>query len=187
MKSLTVPYLGAALTLIGLWFFFLFVPLHKQEASLTDQTREAQQQLNDFKKIMYELPQFVDAFENLKEQKAVLASKLYSKTDILRLFDKLNLQAKKENLVVAEISPSVEELLSLNSILPDSTQPQFLNIKLRLKGDYISFGRFINRVEQSDYFRGINDCQVEGTKDGRGDIRLQLGFKALLGSFTERT
>ena len=186
MKTRIASYLGAALALVGVWFFLLFAPLHKEQASMAAQTVEAQRQLDDFRRIMNELPGFLEALENLRAQKAVLSSKLYTKGDILKLFEELNQQAQKGKLTIVEISPPIDELLYLNSIVPDSNQPQFLNISLKLEGGYISFGRFIGRVEQSNYFRGISDCKIVGTKTGEGDIQLQLGFKALLGSFKER-
>jgi len=181
MKTQIAAYVGVALVLVGLWFFGLYVPLHREHVNLAAQTIETQQQLDDFKRIMNELPGFIEAHESLRSRKAALSSKLYTKDDILKLFDQLKRQAQKQNMLIMEISPSVEELLYLNSIVPDSSQPQFLNISLDLKGGYISFGRFVGQVEQSGYFRGINYCKVIGSKDTRDDIRLQLGFKALLG------
>jgi len=181
VKTQIVAYVGAALVLVGLWLFLLFVPLHREHVNLAAQTVEAQQQLDDFKRIMNELPGFMKARESLRLRKAALSSKLYTKDDILKLFDQLKRQAQKQNMLITEISPSVEELLYLNSIVPDSSQPQFLNINLNLKGGYISFGRFVGQVEQSRYFRGLNYCKVIGSKDTRDDIQLQLGFKALLG------
>ena len=186
MKTQLVSYAMAVLALAGLWFFLLFTPLHKEQTSIDVETKEAQQQLADFKTIMNELPGFLKTRQDLKEERSMLNSRLYAKNDILRLFQKLRQQAQEKNLVITEISPPIDELLYLNSIIPDSNQAQLLSISLKLEGRYIDFGRFVGAVEQSDYFQGINNCKIIGTKTGDGDIRLELGLNALLGSFKEK-
>jgi len=175
-----------ALTLIGLWLFLLYTPLHKEQAAIVTQIEEARQQLDDFKTIMNKLPGFLKIRKKLEAERSVLRSKLYAKNDILMLFQHLYQQAKDENVMITEISPPIEELLQLNRIIPDSNQIQLLNINLKLQGRYIDFGRFISVVEKSDYFRGITDCKIRGSKAGHGDIQLQLGFNAMLGSLKEK-
>jgi len=186
VKTRLVSYAMAVLALAGLWFLLLFTPLHKEQTSIALETKETQQQLADFKTIMDKLPRFLKTRQDLETERSTLNSRLYAKNDILRLFQKLRQQAQEKNLVITEISPPIDELLYLNSIIPDSNHAQLLSISLKLEGRYVDFGRFIGTVEQSDYFRGVNDCRIMGTKTGDGDIRLELGLNALLGSFKEK-
>ncbi len=186
MKARLISYAVAASALAGLWFFLLFTPLHKERASIAVQTEEARQQLDDFKRIMSELPRILKMQKSLEAQRSTLNSRLYAKEDILRLFRQLYQQAESKNVAITEISPPIEELLYLNSIIPDSNQAQFLNITLKLEGGYIDFGRLVSVVEQSDYFRGINGCRISGAKTGDGDIQFLLNFNALLGCSKEK-
>jgi Tfp pilus assembly protein PilO len=190
VKQWIASYAVVGLGLMALWVLLIFVPLHKQLARLEIQTLESQRQLEDFKSRVSQLPQFIQARQKLIEQKAFLSSKLYTKGDILKLFEQLERQAQNEGLAITEISPPIEELLYLNSVVPDSIQPQFLNFDLKLEGNYINFGRFVGHVEKSDYFRGVNECQIMGGKETRnadGYVQFQLGLKALLGSFKEKS
>lgn len=190
MKQWIASYAVAGLGLVAVWSLLIFVPFHKELTRLEIQTLESQRQLEDFKIRVSELPRFIQARQKLIEQKAFLSSKLYTKGDLLKLFDQLERQAQNEGLAITEISPPIDELLYLNSLVPDSTQPQFLNFILKLEGNYIDFGRFVGHVEKSDYFRGINECQIMGGKETRNSddyVQLQIGLKALLGSFKEKS
>jgi Tfp pilus assembly protein PilO len=186
VKTRLVCYAMVTLSLAGLWFFLLFTPLHKEQTNLVFKTKEAQQQLTDFITIMNELPGFLKARQDLETERSMLNSRLYAKNDLLKLFQKLCQQAQEKNLVITEISPPIDELLYLNSIVPDSNQAQLLSISLKLEGRYIDFGRFVGTVEQSEYFRGINSCKIMVTKTGDGDIRFEFGLNTLLGSFKEK-
>lgn len=186
MKKRVVSYIIAAVALAGLWFLLLFTPLHIKQAGIAAQAKEAHEQLDDFNAIMNELPRFLRTGRELQTERSALNSRLYAKDHILRLFRKLRQQAQDRNLVITEISPPIDELLYLNSIVPDSNQAQFLSISLKLQGRYTDFGRFVGVVEQSDYFRRITRCKIIGTRTGQGDLGLELGFNALLGSFKEK-
>ena len=186
MKAQLISYAVAALAMTGLWFFLLIVPLNKKQTEITMRTQQARQQLDDFRTIMDNLPAFLEARKELQIERDVLSSRLYTKNDILKLFEVLRRQAKEQNVVITEISPPIEELLYLNNIVPDSNQAPLLSIELKLEGKYIDFGRFVAVVEQSDYFRGINSCTITGTETLDRPLRLELGFSALLGSFEEK-
>jgi Tfp pilus assembly protein PilO len=188
VKKWIATYAAVAVGMTVVWFLLVFAPLYKKLGQLEMQITESQQQLADFEQIMSQLPRYIEAREKLRAQRAALSSRLYSKDDILKLFDHLKRQAAKKNLTVTEISPPVEELLHLNSMIPDSTQPLFLNIALTFEGGYIEFGQFVGLVERADYFRGINECTIIGSKDPKdseGHLRLKLGFKAILGGLKE--
>jgi Tfp pilus assembly protein PilO len=168
---------------MGLWFFLIYVPLHNRIAQVEIHATESQRQLDDFKACVNDIPRFLDARESLRIQKAEMSSRLYSKGDILKLLDGLQQQAQKENLTITEIIPPIEELLWLNSVVPDSGQLQTLNLSLKLEGAYVSFGKFVSSVEQSSYFRKINTCAITSGKETHGKLQLELGFTALLGNF----
>lgn len=185
MKKQILTYSLIAVGLCCLWFFGVYAPTHKERENIGRQITDAEKQLADFQHTIAELPTYIEKHKNLLELRNDLNSKLYTKKDVLKLFDKLKEEASLRNLVVTDITPPVEELLYLNTIIPDSGQPQFLNIGLTLEGDYINFGKFVQVVEHADYFRGINSCKMYAHADDKTKITLHFGFKALLGSFKE--
>lgn len=178
-------YSGITLALIGLWFFGAFVPFQKEYEQASTEIIQAETQLADFQKTISELPQYIEKHKHLLSKRDDLNSKLYTKKDVLRLFEELRYEAFKKNVDVTEITPPIEELLYLNTIIPDSSQPQFLNIGLKMEGDFIGFGKFIEEIEHAEYFRGINLCKVYGHSDDKTKITMQFGFKALLGSLRD--
>ncbi len=185
MNRTILTYGTTAVVLLCAWFFGAYVPYQKDHDLLMNQIGKAETQLVDFQNTISELPAFIEKQRNLLSLKADLNSKLYTKNDVLRLFDALRYEARRKNVEVVEITPPVEELLYLNTIIPDSSKPQFLNIGLRMEGDFIGFGKFIQEMEHSDYFRGVNTCKVYAREDDKTKITMQFGFKALLGSIRE--
>ncbi|UCD63337.1 MAG: hypothetical protein JSW34_11395 [Candidatus Zixiibacteriota bacterium] len=182
MKRFWITYPVIALVASCLWFFTAYVPHHKDSRTTKGALREAESQINDFRQTIAQLPAIIEQRKDLLSRRDDLDSKLYAKEDVLELFAELERQASRWQIEVTEITPPVEELLYLNTIIADSSMPQFLNIGMRLDGDYVSFGRFIQAVEKADYFRGINRCKMIGHADDRTKISLELGFKALLGN-----
>ncbi|MFQ5452562.1 MAG: type 4a pilus biogenesis protein PilO [Candidatus Zixiibacteriota bacterium] len=169
------------LLLTCVWFFLFFVPYHKEKKQLKDNIAKSEKQLQDYQQTIKNLPSFLKRKKELELIKSNLNSKLYTKNDVLKLFKNLSSEAENNKLKVTEITPPIEELLYLNSIIPDSTQPQFLNIGLQLEGDYINFGKFVEIIEKADYFRGINSCQISKIRQENEKTSFYLGFKALLG------
>jgi len=178
---LILPALGC------LWFFGAYVPYHKNQKQKTSQIAAAQKQLLDFQQTISELPRFIERHKNLISTRKDLDSKLYSKKDVLKLFDRLHDEASQKGVRVTEITPPIEELLYLNSIIPDSSQPQFLNIGLKVEGDYISFGKYARVIEEAEYFRGINGFRMFSHGDDNTKISILFDFKALLGNFREES
>jgi hypothetical protein len=185
LKKQALIYLLVATAVCCIWFFVAYVPFHKGYGKTMSEISSAEHQLEDFQKTIAELPGFIERQKNLRLLRDDFNSRLYSKNDVLKLFATLRKEASQKNVSLVEITPPVEELLYLNSIIPDSSRPQFLNISLNLEGDYINFGKFIDVVEHADYFRGINLCKMYGHADDKSKITMQFGFKALLGSLKE--
>ena len=185
MKKMTITYVAIAIALCAIWFFAAYVPYHKEQELTSTNITEAEKQLADFHRTISELPQYIEKQNNLLSLRHDLNSKLYSKKDVLKLFETLRDEAALKHVDITEITPPIEELLYLNAIIPDSSQPQFLNIGLNLEGDYISFGKFIERIEHAEYFQGINRCKMFGHADDKTKVTMHFSFKALLGNLRD--
>lgn len=183
MNRTGITYLVICLSLLAVWFLALYLPYENNRTVKNHEINECYQQLNDFSRTLTMFPTILNQKKTLDQKKKFANSKLYTKEQVLNLFTRLKQQANAENLSVLEITPPVNELLQLNTTLPDSTSPQFLNIGMSIDGDYLEFGRFIAALEQEDYFRGVNRCIISRTDENKNITNFYIGFKALLGNY----
>lgn len=181
MRARWPLYLTAGALLAALWIIAVGLPLARERRDIGSKVSAAETQLNDFRNTIGQLPAVLQARQKLESRLREFNSSLYAKQDVLKLFDRIREDAATNHLSVVEISPSVSELLALNRELTESSEPQFLNIGLRLKGDYLSFGTFVEALERTTYFRGVNWCQIVAGPDRNSPTMFTIGFKALLG------
>lgn len=186
MKSQLTGYVIAACAMIGLWFLFAFQPHFKDYNEITYKIDEAKQKLGDFEKTILLLPEIVKKRDELAQRKEQISSSLYTKENILSLFDKFYSLARTHKVEIVEVTPPIEELLRINRVSPDSSQLMFLNISLRIEGDYRDFGRFVASLEKEEFYRGPNHCNIVATNDRHDPIQYHLGFKSLLGSLRDK-
>ncbi len=187
MKNKSFTYLALTIILSGIWISFVLLPLHKEKLTLIVKKHELESQLTDYKRTLENLPNIIKEQNNFLLFKNSLNDKLYTKRDLLKLFEKLNTLAASSDLVIDEITPPIEELLTLNRMVSDSTQPLFLNISLKMTGQYDRFGRFVKMVESSNFFRSTNLCQVIGSNEFDEELLFRFGFKALLGNLSNKS
>ena len=185
MRQRVIIYGIAAGLLILAWLFLGVAEQQKALNSLKSQKLEAQQRLADFDRTLTGLPGFVITQGQQRILRNNIHSKLYTKQDLLMLFEELRSQASGYGLEIIDITPPLEELLELNRLVPDSTTPQFLNVRLRIEGGYIGFGGFVETVEKAGFFRGVNSCSITGDRQLPEKLSMILGFKALVGRYQE--
>jgi hypothetical protein len=185
LKKNLIGYILVGVAMLIIWFFMALMPHYRQYNQTKLQINEAQLKLIDYQETIRMLPEYVKTQNELARKKAELTSSLYTKENILNLFEKLYLIADKQKVSIVEITPPIEELLQINRIVPDSLGLLFLNISLRIEGDFRDFGRFVSKLEEETFYRGPNNCSVIGTNDPRFDIQYVIGFKSLLGSLKE--
>jgi len=179
-------HLVLGVVLLGAWFFAALLPYFAKYSAVGNQVIEAEQKLADFQQTILFLPDFVKTRNELAQRKAELNSSLYTKDNIVSLFEKFYLLADKNHVQIVEITPPLEELLQINRILPDSVGLIFLNISLRIEGNYQDFGRLVSALEEEPFYRGPNHCNIVGTYDRHLEIQYHFGFKSLLWSLKEK-
>lgn len=186
MSKQVYMYLTGIVAAVLLWGYFVYVPFHENKISYFKERGSLETQLHDFQTTIAQLPAYLERKKALNQERKELTSKLYTKEEVLNLFGKIRQEANSYHLEVVEITPPVEELLELNRSLPDSTQPQFLTIGVRLAGDYIQFGRYVRDIEEAPYFRGLRRCTITGNREKNEHQQLYVSFKALLGNFRSK-
>nr|MBN2277693.1 hypothetical protein [candidate division Zixibacteria bacterium] len=185
MKTRYIISLIILLAVLAAWFFFLVSPEIKKQKELKASLASSELILNDYRNIMDRFPQYFKAQQTLSERRKNLLSKLYTREDLLKLFDRITRESERHNLNLVEISPSVEELLELNRTMPTNDQPHLLNIIIRQRGKFKDIGQYIKFIEAQDFYRGTNHCRVSNPTDGRSFADVTYGFKAILGTIKD--
>ena len=187
MRQRVTYFVLAGMGLIVVWYFAAFIPISAKLESVRQTTIDTEKQLEDYNRTGIELPKFLEANKNLEILRSELNSSLFAKSDILDLFRQLSQDAQGYGLELVEISPPVSELLKLNRQAIEDNEPQFLNVQLDLKGQYIAFGKFVEHLETQPYFRSINRCMVRGAQESQPTVDMTVAFRALLGSIKEQS
>ncbi|MCD6250163.1 MAG: hypothetical protein J7J98_07540 [candidate division Zixibacteria bacterium] len=187
MRQRVTYFSIASVALIVVWYFAVFTPMSAKLESVRQTTVDTERRLEDYNRTGLELPKFLEANKNLEFLRSELNSSLFAKSDILDLFRQLSQDAQEYGLELVELSPPVSELLKLNRQAIEDNEPQFLNVQLDLKGQYIAFGKFVEHLETQPYFRSINNCMIRGTQESRPTVDMTVAFRALLGSIEEQS
>ncbi len=182
MKQRHIIVLSICMFMIATWYVLLVIPTKQKFTELQNNLHNANVQISDFRKIMMIAPEFYETHEKIKRQKLQLSSQLYSKENLLSLFDELENMAEKNGLDVIEFTPSVEELLRINHQMPEDNKPQTLNIIVTLSGQLADIGTFVKGVESENFYQGVDFCRILNSVDGQINSNFVYGFKAVLGA-----
>lgn len=182
MKQRHIIVLSISIIMLAVWYILLVQPTQQEHTKINIEITDAQTQIKDFKHIMMIAPEYYKNHDRIKQEKMRLSSLLYSKDNLLSLFDELESRAKTNNLRVVEFTPSVEELLRINHLIPDESKPQTLNIVITLKGRLQDLGAFVKGVEAENFYQGVDFCIITNSLDGQKNSDFVYGLKAVLGT-----
>ncbi len=180
MKLRIALFTFAGISIVTLWYLFLISPAHTVQAKLQSDLTATQVQLEDFQATLNQLPVYLQTRDGINREISVINSRLFSRQEMLGLFDHVEQLAKEQGLSVTEVAPHIEELLALAQSAPSPGQPQTLNLDIRLIGDYLSFGQFVELLEKQAYFKAVDKCLISDSPDLSGRLLFDLRFKALL-------
>ena len=182
MKSRYIISLTVIIIIFLAWSFLLVRPAIDKGKAVSNSLNESEKQLRDFKNIILQAPEFIKKHKEIAGQKEKMVSQLYTKEDLMALFDDLENKTIKHGLKLIEITPSVEELLRLNRQLPSDDLPQILDIVINLRGRLKNLGQFLQEVESESFYQRLNLCIISNTVEGREYSDITYGVKAVLGT-----
>ncbi|PWB76453.1 hypothetical protein C3F09_00345 [candidate division GN15 bacterium] len=180
MKLRITLFVIAGAGIVFLWYLFLISPAHRAQARLQADLTATQIQLEDFQATLNQLPVYLQTRDGINRKIGEINSRLFSRQEMLDLFDQVERMARNEGLAVTELAPHLEELLVLAQTPPTPGQPQTMMLDIRMLGDYLSFGQFIESLEKQAYFKMIDKCLISDSPDLSGRLLFDLQFKALL-------
>jgi Tfp pilus assembly protein PilO len=174
-------YIVAGFTIAGAWYWLLFLPGEMSLAKVRARTAEASATLDDFRKTIGDFEQIAQSSENLDSLRQSLNTTLYSREQIVAMFESLEQNARSHKLVTVEIAPSVEELLRVANLQNAAGVPQYLNFGFTVTGRFHDFGAFIQQIEESPLCQGITRCQIVSSPLPTEPSTFHVRLKALLG------
>ncbi len=97
--------------------------------------------------------------QGMSEQKSALKSvKIISEGQISGLLQDISNEANSSGIKIIQIRPSREIQAVKSAGIPDKLIPILINLELIC--DYHNLGRFINRLENSDVFMGVQEMKI---------------------------
>lgn len=185
MKQKIIITIAAAAAIALVWYLFIASPQLQENRKLRSSVDESERQLADLRNVIVKIPEYCNMRQKMLEEKHLLISRLYSKDDLIKLFDEFAGRAHLHDLELVEISPSLQELLELNNVSPDANSPRMLDMTLKFRGTLSNAGRFIEEIEKQSFYKGLNHCRISNPVEKRPLSDISLGFRAVLGTIKD--
>jgi Tfp pilus assembly protein PilO len=180
MRKVVALYFAGGVALILGAFLFLISPQINKRREIKASYAAAQEQLEDFRRTLARFPELFSDEKILEQRRRQLATTLFSKEELLVLFGSLEKMALERDLVLLEITPSIEELLALHNRRDrDNNLPQ-LNLAVRVSGSFKDIGEYIKTVERESFYNGLNFCRIAASENGNSFPKAEFGFRVIL-------
>ena len=167
---------GISVLLIALYWFLVYrgqaEKLENKRAVLT----KKQQELNEQKMILANLPKFRKETEEMKVKRQVALKQLPNKKDIDKLLKDVSTNAIDSGLEVLLFKPEKEVKKNFYAEIP---------VQLKLSGSYHDLGLFYDKVANFPRIVNISDIKIDKTKVKKAKI--PTGVNVLHASCTAKT
>ena len=172
---------GAVVVLIGLYWFLLYKGhSEKLDAQRTILTKK-QQELNEQKVILANLPKFREETEVMKAKRQVALKQLPNKKDIDKLLKDISYHAIESGLEILLFKPAKEVKKNFYAEIP---------VELKLSGTYHDFGLFFEKIANLSRIVNVADLEMEKIKEKGKEVRvrnlLEASCKAKTYKFIEQ-
>lgn len=166
---------GIAVLLIGLYWFLLYRGQAEKLADKRAVLTKKQQELNEQKMILANLPKFRQETQEMKVKRQEALKQLPNKKDIDKLLKDVSSNAVESGLEVLLFKPEKEVKKNFYAEIP---------VELKLTGSYHDLGLFYDRVANFPRIVNITDIEIDKAKSKSKDIS---GKNVLQASCTAKT
>lgn len=166
---------GIAVLLIGLYWFLLYRGQAEKLADKRAVLTKKQQELNEQKMILANLPKFRQETQEMKVKRQEALKQLPNKKDIDKLLKDVSSNAIESGLEVLLFKPEKEVKKNFYAEIP---------VELKLTGSYHDLGLFYDRVANFPRIVNITDIEIDKAKSKSKDIS---GKNVLQASCTAKT
>ncbi len=174
--------IGGAGAVCLLLHLLVIAPLKNERTAIKMETAVLSARLLDYQTTMLTINTYLEKRRELENRRLALSAGLYNRAEVLEIVGALTDMADNRNVTVKEISPSVEEMLRLNRETPTDGAPQFLEMAIRIAGEFSGAGKFMSDLEKSPLFVGLRNLQVIEREKGYVPAEYNIHFEAILGT-----
>ena len=167
---------GVAVLLIGLYWFLLYRGQAEELTSKRTILTKKQQELNEQKMILANLPKFRAETEEMKVKRQEALKQLPNKKDIDKLLKDVSSNAIESGLEVLLFKPAKEVRKNFYAEIP---------VELKLSGSYHDLGLFYDKVAHFSRIVNITDIEIDKATEINGRNVLQASCKAKTYKFIE--
>ena len=177
--------IGGVGTVCLLCSLFVIGPLDRERIEVKSETAQLAATLLDYQTTMLTIDTYLKRRRELENRRISLLAGLYNRDEVLEIVGALSDMADKHHVRVKEISPSVEEMLRLNRVMTASSAPQFLEMAIRIAGEFSGAGKFMGDLERSELFVRLRNLHVIEREKGYVPAEYNIRFEAILGTSEE--
>jgi Tfp pilus assembly protein PilO len=122
---------------------------------LLQQVQTTSGELTRLQQTLQAIPSYMAALDSTTKERAVLAQKLYSPSEIAAMLEDMHDIASSEGLRVLELHPPLDEYLLFSNRLMTDPDSSNLTIRIVSEGRFQQYGRFLKKLEERAYFRAL--------------------------------
>ena len=167
---------GVAVLLLTLYWFLLYRSQAEELANKRAILTTKQQELNEQKMILANLPKFRAETEEMKVKRQEALKQLPNKKDIDKLLKDVSSNAIESGLEVLLFKPSQEVKKNFYAEIP---------VELKLSGSYHDLGLFYDKVAHFSRIVNITDIEIDKATEINGRNVLQASCTAKTYKFIE--
>ena len=167
---------GVAVIILGLYWFLIYrgqaQELDERNAVLT----KKQQELNEQRVVLNDLPRFRKETEEMKEKRQVALKQLPNKKEIDKLLKDISYHAVESGLEVLFFKPEKEIKKNFYAEIP---------VDIKLSGTYHDQAIFFDKIANLQRIVNISDIVIDKPKEIDGRNVLEVSCKAKTYKFIE--
>ena len=183
MKRTMIIYGSLSICLCIAWLMLIFLPQRKEMSSLQTQMADLSTRLESSQQDLKSLPLLLQDRQSDETRVVDHSQQAWSVSSLPGLFDHLRGKASQYNLTVTDITPALEQLVTLRQEPSATDETGHLDMKLSLKGSYSDFGRFAESLNESAFVVRVIGCNIASNPSDWKDISYTYDFTVrLLGS-----
>lgn len=153
----------AVVMLVTGWYFFLHFPIANKLEPVKARMGFVKGQMKKVEEMGGNISDLIDNLEDLRDSVMLLKEKMGSIQEVDSLLLQIRALADTHGLQIQTLAPK----LSLNSFDDEDTYRKEsvmglvkLPVDLRLKGDFLEFGKFMNDIKSSGILYSVEDLKI---------------------------
>lgn len=174
--------LAASVAIFVCLYAILVYPASRERIQEQTRATEINAKLTEYSSSVVTIESIASARDSLRNVSEILNERLYARADVMALVERLSSLCQDANITLRELSPSVNQLLAMNAVQPSSTEPQFLELSLRVTGGIKDVAQWMQTLTKEPFFILTNSIHAFSREQGVIPAEYVINFTAALGA-----